>query len=273
MKRVLLISLAAAFCVAACGDKSQLQLKARQMKDGQAKAGTGNNGNSSEKAEDGNNDGILNMPTNTNSRKIMVNGTATRHVSIGGESMTTTVFCTENIAKSQNEKELIKIQGKSQIILRQVVTMDIPEKTLPNPRREATKEVPKSLVSFACIGNSENLDREPADQNITAVKLTPGKTTTAASRLSSVIPERENKTVFACVTAKDMAKANDLLLPDDASKAVDILMAGNSKLLVRTSSKDKDIKKYILVTCEEAAAATPPSEAKETAADDGSDFE
>ena len=63
MKRVLLISLAATFCVAACGDKSQLQLKARQMKDNQAKAGAGNSGNPSEKTGDDNSDGILNMPT------------------------------------------------------------------------------------------------------------------------------------------------------------------------------------------------------------------
>lgn len=271
MKRVLLLSLAATFCVAACGDKSQLQLKARQMKEGQQKAGTGT---PSEKTGDDNSDGILNMPTNTNNRKIMVNGNAIRHVSIGGEGMTTTVFCAENIAKSQSEKEKIKIQGQSQIILRQVVTMDIPEATLPIRQKETAKEAPKTLVSFACIGNSADLDKEPANQDITTVKLTAGKTVTAVGRFSSVIPEHENKAVFACVAAKDMAKANDLLLPEDASKAADVLMAGNSKILVQTSSKDKDLKKYVLVTCEEpAATVTPPSEGKKDATDDSSDFE
>jgi hypothetical protein len=251
MKRVLLISLAVAFCVTACGEKSQLQLKARQMKEGQPKAGPGSNGNSSEKTGDDKEDGILNMPTNTNNRKILVNGNATRNVIIGGDSMTTTVFCTENLAKSQNEKERIKIQGKSQIILRQVVTMEIPEATLPSGRNNTTKEAPKTLVSFACVGGSADLDKEPADQDITTVKLVPGKNITSAGRFSSVVADHENKAVIACVTAKDMAKANDLLLPEDSSKAADILMASNSKILVQTSSKDKDIKKYILVTCDE----------------------
>jgi hypothetical protein len=251
MKRVLLISLAATFCVVACGEKSTLQLKARQMRESQQKPGGGTN--PSEKTGDPDaSDGALNMPTNTSNRKMLTNGNSIRNIFIGAEGMTTTVFCAENLAQSQKEKERIKLQGKSQIILRQVVTMDVPEASSLNPKTD--KEAPKSLVSLACLGTSADLDKEPADENVTIIKLAAGKNTNVTGKFSSIVTDHESKAMITCVTAKDMAKANSILLPDDASKASDILMAANSKVLIETASKDKDVKKYILVTCDEATA-------------------
>lgn len=255
MKRVLMISLAAALSVTACGDKSHLQLKAREMKDAQLKAGEKKDGTPSEKPTDGD-DGILNMPTNTNNRKIPANSSATRNILLGTSGMTTTVFCSENLATAQKEKERIKLEGKSQIIVRQAVTMTIPE---VDQIKKDRNEVPKSLVSLACLATPADHSKDPEDQDVTVAKLVTGKSTALVGKFSVMSLDIETTAVVTCVTAKDMAKANDLLLPEDTTKASDILMAANSKMLIQTSSKDKDLKKYILVTCEEAPAAkTPP---------------
>lgn len=255
MKRVLLISFAAAFCVTACGDKSQLGLKAREMKANQQKPGEQKPTNPSEKpGTEG--EGTKNMPTNANDRRILVNGSASRNILLGDASMTTTVFCSDNLAKAQKEKERIKLQGNSQIIVRQATNVAVPEESVNFKTRE--KETPKTLLSLSCMGASADLNKEPADADVTVTKLTPGKSATAVGKFTSLYDTVDTTVTVTCVTAKDMANANAALLPEDGkTKASDILMAAQSKMLVQTASKDKDLKKYILITCDELPAIDP----------------
>lgn len=252
MKHVLMLSLATALCTVACGDKSHLEMKAREMRQGQLKPGEQKPGTPAEKpSEEGS--GTKTMPTNTNDLRILVNGAAIRNILIGEVGLTTTVFCSENLAKAQKEKEKIKLQGNSQIIVRQVVTMVIPEASEPKTREQAA---PKTLLSLSCIGASADLSKEPADEDVTIAKLTVGKSVLITGKFSSLQADDEKRATVACVTAKDMAKANDILLPEDKNKTSDILMAAQSKILVETASKDKDLKKYVLVTCDEEAPKT-----------------
>jgi len=249
MKHILLTSLTLAFCVAACGEKTHLELKARTMKEAQQKPGN----TPAEKPTD-DVEGALEMPTNADNRKILINGSATRNIFVGSEGITTTVFCAENLAKTQKEKEKIKIQGQSQIIVRQVVTIGIPE---VDSLKLTKKEPPKALLNLACLGNSADLSKEPEDKFVTVTKLVVGASSPVIGKFSLMEGNYLSKAVVSCVTAKDMAKANESLMPAGKAPTSDIVMAVNSKMLLETSSDDPEHAKYVLVTCDEAPVEAP----------------
>lgn len=241
MKRVLLVSLAASLLVAACGEKTDLKLKARNNMTNTFKPGQQNPQNPSEKTSE---EHTFHAPSETNHRLIKANSRATRIVNIQAEDMETNIFCTENVVKSLNEKERIKLQGKSQVILRQSTKAAIPETSNQTP-----KEEPKPFVSLACLGRSADLSTEPENKNIHVAKLTDGDTIALIGKFSSIVYGFETTAHIGCVSAEKMAKADAILSPQEKDKALDILMAANSKMLIET--ENDDLKKYILVVCNE----------------------
>lgn len=238
MKRVLLVSLAASLFVAACGNKTDLKLKARGS---QQQTGPQKPQDPSEKPGD---DSKFQAPAETSHRQIPANSRATRIVNIQAEDMETTVFCANNVVKSHGEKERIKLQGQSQVILRQSTKAAIPERNNGLP-----KEEPKSFLSLACLGPSADLSKEPENKSISVTKLTNGETTALVGKFSSIVYGFETTAQIGCVSPEKMAKADEVLSPAEKDKALDILMATNSKMLIETESDN--LKKYILVICDE----------------------
>ena len=116
MKHVLLISILAALCIAACGEKSNLTLKAREHQKGGTPADT------STKVE-----GAFVSLKEADNRILAANTKATRNVLLGDDSSEITVLCATDLEKAAKESELIKIIGAGQIMMAQDEEMEIPE--------------------------------------------------------------------------------------------------------------------------------------------------
>lgn len=236
MKRVLFLSVAASLCLSACGDKADVQLKARTMKEAQQRA-------AAQKPTAGLEEAPQNIPDNANFRILVVDGYSTRNVTVGKDTLQTTVLCSENLAQSMAGEDRIKIQGGSQILLRQEVR-------LPNPDGGQFKvkqsDAPKALVSLSCHAKSADLTKEPADKNVTSTKLETGKTVSVVGRFGTIQTDEEFTATIGCVASDKFSEG--------PATGVDILMTDGSKMTFETSTKDKDVKKYILVSCDKAAA-------------------
>lgn len=240
MKRVLLVSILTALCVTACGQKSNLGLKARQA----AKARNNNTG------KDTKVEGAFTSIKNADTRKLQNNAKATRNVLLGDDSLQTNILCTNDFEQSINESARIKILGGGQVMLRQDNELEIPEtaKDLDVKKVAAAKEV----VNVLCMSPSTSTEKLEKFDNVKLQTLTVGEPTQVLGKFSTNT-EDVQKVIVACGTEENLAAADQILVPESGVFPVQMILSMNTKLLIETTSDSKTQKEYLLLTCTQKA--------------------
>lgn len=241
MKRVLFISIMTALCVAACGEKSNLSMKARL-----ARQARGTNGKP---------EGAFTSPAKADSEKLLPNGQDTRNVLLSDASVETSIFCTNDLEKSIQEKERMHVLGNSQIIMLQDTEKDIPGKRRFSGK--GLKEAPKALVNIVCMGLAASTEKVEAYKNVTRLTLKVNDPATEISAKFSTSNDSIQKARIACGDETAFSKADAIMLPEKEEDTVHIMINATSKLLIETKASKRQEQEYILVDCAQDPAATP----------------
>lgn len=248
MKRVLFVSILAALFVAACGEKSNLQVKARKLQ------------------RDGTNTKVEDAFATTNSsdaRKMTSNTKAERHILLGKTSVQTSVYCTHDLEKAITKNERIYLLGGSQVMILQDTTLDIPES--PKQLGQKKAEVPQDIVNLICTGPKISTEKLEAYGNVAKVNLTLDAAPTEIQAKLSVANTSVQSALIACGSTEVLRAADKLMMPEDESTvAPNILITPETKMLLETKSQKGKEKEYILVTCAAEKTEVTPEDDKET---------
>lgn len=250
MKRVLFISILSALFIAACGQKSNLGLKAREA--GKARQKTGTDVSTEGKVE-----GAFTSLKEADTRKLGNNDKATRNILLGDSSLQTNILCTGDFEFSAHETARIKVLGGGQILLRQDAQKAIPEtaKDIGAKKVDAAKEI----VNVLCVSSAMATTKLERMDNVTHETLALGQPQKLAAKLSATTEDAQD-VIIACGEDAHLSMAREILTPAEGAASVQILIGMNTKLLLETKSESKDHKQYLLIDCGEKAQSSQKDE-------------
>ncbi|WP_413288296.1 hypothetical protein [Bdellovibrio sp. HCB337] len=248
MKRVLFVSILAALFVAACGEKSNLQVKARKLQ----RDGTNS------KVED-----TFANTTGADARKLTSNMKAARNILLGKNSVQTSVYCSHDLEKAITKNERIYLLGGSQVLILQDTNLDIPE--TPKQLGQEKAEVPQDIVNLICDGPKISTEKLEAYPNVAKVNLTLDAAPTEIQAKFSVANTSVQSALIACGSTEALRAADKIMMPESESAvAPSILITPETKMLLETKSQKGKEKEYILVTCAAEKTETAPEADKES---------
>lgn len=221
MKRTLLISLATAACLVACAQRSDLEKKGRRQD------GTGTQA----------------KPTLDNADNVSLKAgqPLPRKIILGDKEVETTVLCTDNLAANLKRTERIKVQGQSQVMVRQT-------KNQKNPERDEAGNITESQGFYViqCAAPSADLTQLIDSNKDHVLQMVQGQKQTLAGKFSMATEDLQ-QVVIGCASQEDLKNAPAILSSKDERIRADFIMAPKSKMILST---DKGV---VLLTCDQNA--------------------
>jgi len=226
MKRVLLISVLTTLCVAACGEKSNLGLKARPLEAAKTQAPAKNSGE-------------VVLPKDADNRILKADSQETREVLLGNKASKLTVVCSTNLGDAITIKSRIKMLGGGQVLLRQSA-----EETL-------------DIVNFVCKAPESKVTGVEENENVASMILTQGEPSFISIKANNDSNEVENVQIV-CGNADEITKnASKVLMNKSEEDRIKMVIGLNTKILVEIKPVDK-VRNYALISCQPVADEVTP---------------
>jgi hypothetical protein len=227
MKRVLLISILSALCVAACGEKSNLGLKGRPLDPAQKGPATAKN------------TGEIVLPKDADNRILKADSQVTREVLFGKEASKLTVLCATNLGEAITIKSRIKMLGGGQVLVRQ------------------SAEETTDIVNFVCKAPESKLTGVEENENVASMVLTQGQPSFVNIKANNESNDLVNLQIV-CGNADEIAKnASKVLMNESEEDRIQMVIGLNTKILVEIKTVDK-VRNYALISCQAASTEVAP---------------